>query len=84
MFMKIRRARFFAKFTLSRQSEILRYAQDDSEGLRMAAGKRFSAAREAPPFQFRGEKSWLKAPFEVLAIVGPKGQTPFLEFTPPY
>jgi hypothetical protein len=44
MFMKIRRARFLAQFTLSAQSEILRYAQDDSEGLRMTAGKRFSAA----------------------------------------
>jgi hypothetical protein len=60
MFMKMRRARFpdfwgpvdpigvqrpdFAEFTLSRQSKILRYAQDDSEGLRMKAGKRFSAA----------------------------------------
>jgi hypothetical protein len=44
MFMKMRRARFFAKFTLSRQSEILRYAQDDSEGLRMTAMKRFSEA----------------------------------------
>jgi hypothetical protein len=42
--MKMRRARFFAKYTLSRQSEILRYAQDDSEGLRITAGKRFSAA----------------------------------------
>jgi hypothetical protein len=57
--MKMRRARFFAKFTLSRQSEILRYAQDDSERLRMTAGKRFSAACKAPPFQFRGEKSGL-------------------------
>ena len=30
MFMKMRRARFFAQFILSGQSEILRYAQDDS------------------------------------------------------
>ena len=44
MFMKMRRARFFAQFILSGQSEILRCAQDDSEGLRMTAGKRFSAA----------------------------------------
>jgi len=29
------RARFFAEFTVSTQSEILRCAQDDSEGLRM-------------------------------------------------
>ena len=28
-------ARFLAEFTLSRQSEILRFAQDDSEGLGM-------------------------------------------------
>ena len=31
----VRRARFLAEFTLSSQSEILRFAQDDSEGLRM-------------------------------------------------
>jgi hypothetical protein len=29
------RARFLAEFTLSTQSEILRFAQDDSEGLGM-------------------------------------------------
>jgi hypothetical protein len=44
MFMKMRRARFFAQFILSGQSEILRCAQDDSEGLRMTVGERFSAA----------------------------------------
>jgi hypothetical protein len=37
MFMKMRRARFFAEFTLSGQSEILRFAQNDSERLRMTA-----------------------------------------------
>jgi hypothetical protein len=42
MFMKMRRARFFAQFILSGQGEILRCAQDDSEGLRMTEGKRFS------------------------------------------
>ncbi len=31
----VRRARFLAEFTLSTQSEILRFAQDDSEGLGM-------------------------------------------------
>ena len=31
------RARFLAEFTVSTQSEILRCAQDDSEGLRMTA-----------------------------------------------
>jgi hypothetical protein len=45
--MKMRMARFFAQFILSGQSEILRCAQDDSEGLRMTAGKRFSAASSA-------------------------------------
>ncbi len=30
MFMKMRRARFFAQFILSGQSEILRFAQNDS------------------------------------------------------
>jgi hypothetical protein len=44
MFMKMRRARFFAQFILSGQSEILRCAQDDSEGLRMTVGEHFSAA----------------------------------------
>ena len=33
------RARFLAEFTLSTQSEILRFAQDDSEGLGMTASK---------------------------------------------
>jgi hypothetical protein len=32
---------FFAEFTLSGQSEILRCAQDDSEGLRMTGGRVF-------------------------------------------
>jgi hypothetical protein len=32
------RARFLAEFTLSTQSEILRFAQDDSEGLGMTLG----------------------------------------------
>jgi hypothetical protein len=38
--MKMSRARSFAQFILSGQSEILRFAQNDSEGLRMTAGKR--------------------------------------------
>jgi hypothetical protein len=33
---------FFTQFILSGQSEILRFAQNDSEGLRMTAAKRFS------------------------------------------
>jgi hypothetical protein len=37
MFMKIRRARFFAPLILRGQGEILRFAQNDSEGLRMTA-----------------------------------------------
>jgi len=32
------RARFLAQFILSGQSEILRFAQNDSEGLRMTGG----------------------------------------------
>ena len=36
----VSRARFLAEFTLSGQSEILRCAQDDSEGLGMTAIKR--------------------------------------------
>ncbi|MGA3166044.1 MAG: hypothetical protein ABSF14_07980 [Terriglobia bacterium] len=51
MFMKMRRARFFAQFILSGQSEILRFAQNDSEGLRMTAVKHFPAACLAPPLQ---------------------------------
>ncbi len=39
--LRILRARFLAEFTLSTQSEILRFAQDDSEGLGMTAFKRF-------------------------------------------
>ena len=35
--LRMTEARFFAEFTLSTQSEILRFAQDDSEGLRMTA-----------------------------------------------
>jgi hypothetical protein len=35
--LKTLRARFLAEFTLSGQSEILRFAQNDSEGLRMTA-----------------------------------------------
>jgi hypothetical protein len=35
-----RRARFLAEFTLSRQSEILRFAQDDSEGPGMTEPRR--------------------------------------------
>jgi hypothetical protein len=38
---------FFAQFILSGQSEILRCAQDDSEGLRMTAPTSFSAACSA-------------------------------------
>ncbi len=33
------RARFLAEFALSTQSEILRFAQDDSEGLGMTASR---------------------------------------------
>jgi hypothetical protein len=38
------------------------------------------AVRGFKPLKLQG----LKAPFEVLAIVGPEGPTPFLELTPPY
>ena len=37
------------EFILSGQSEILRFAQNDSEGLGMTAWKGFSAACKAPP-----------------------------------
>jgi len=40
--LKILRATFLAEFTLSTQSEILRFAQDDSEGLGMTVRSRFS------------------------------------------
>ena len=42
--LKTFRARFLAEFTLRTQSEFLRFAQDDSEGLRMTVSRRFSAA----------------------------------------
>src|SRR5208337_4623085 len=54
--LKTLRTRFLAEFTPSGQSEILRCAQDDSEGLGMTAWKGSSAPCEAPPFQTRGEK----------------------------
>ena len=38
-------ARFLVEFTLSIQSEILRFAQDDSEGLGMTGFKSDSTAR---------------------------------------
>jgi len=41
IFSKALRARFFAQFILSGQSEILRCAQDDSAGLRMTGGGLF-------------------------------------------
>jgi hypothetical protein len=44
--------RFFAQFILSGQGEILRFAQNDSEGLRMTAGRRFSAACTAGDAKF--------------------------------
>jgi hypothetical protein len=40
------------EFLQSGQSEILRFAQNDSEGLRMTALEGFSAVCKAPPFQF--------------------------------
>jgi hypothetical protein len=39
---KLPSARFLAEFTLSTQSEILRCAQDDSEGLGMTVKRRLS------------------------------------------
>jgi hypothetical protein len=33
------------------------FAQDDSEGLKMTAGERFSATRKAPPFQLFDENT---------------------------
>ncbi len=63
--LEILRARFLAEFTLSGQSEILRCAQDDSEGLGMTAWRGFSAACSAPPksrlppFRTRGENCGL-------------------------
>jgi hypothetical protein len=40
--LKMLRARFLAAFTLSTQSEILRCAQDDSEGLGMTVQRMFA------------------------------------------
>ena len=51
--LKTLRARFLAQFTLSGQSEILRCAQDDSEGLGMTAWKGFSAACQAANYYGR-------------------------------
>ena len=46
----------FAEFTLSGQSEILRMAQNDSEGIRMTAWKSFSAACKRPRFSTMYQK----------------------------
>jgi hypothetical protein len=56
----------------STNAEILRFAQNDS------ASEFFRSLFK--PLKLQG----LKAPFEVLAIVGPEGPTPFLELTPSY
>src|SRR5208337_4103252 len=58
--LKTLRARFLAEFTLSGQSEILRCAQDDSEGLGMTSWKGFSAPCEALPFRFRSQTLFLR------------------------
>ncbi len=58
--LKTLRARFLAEFTLSGQSEILRCAQDDSEGLGMTAWKGFSAPCEALPFRFWSQTLFLR------------------------
>ena len=42
--LKTLRARFLAEFILRGQGEILRFAQNDSEGLGMTAWKGFSTA----------------------------------------
>ena len=47
--LKTLRARLLVEFILSGQSEILRFAQNDSEGIGMTAWKGFSAACLAPP-----------------------------------
>jgi hypothetical protein len=45
--LKMHKAGSFAKFILREQSEILRFAQNDSEGLSMTAVEILSAAGEA-------------------------------------
>ena len=47
-------ARFFAEFTLSLQSEILRFAQNDNEepALSEANGAQNDKRRACPPFDF--------------------------------
>jgi hypothetical protein len=46
--------RFFAQFILRGQGQILRFAQNDSEGFRMTPPTSFSAACLAPPLILRG------------------------------
>jgi hypothetical protein len=55
--LKTLRARFLAEFTLSTQSEILRFAQDDSEGLGMTVQMKF--ARRFPQGE-RAESTYTK------------------------
>ena len=54
------RARFFAEFTLSIQSEILRCAQDDCEGLRMTAHFQSSRVKNRVRISWRLHDSVVK------------------------
>src|SRR5271157_1151501 len=64
---KIRRARSFAEFTFSGQSQILRFAQNDSKGLRMTTQERFSAACVAPAFCRQMPPRWRRYVVHALA-----------------
>jgi hypothetical protein len=59
--MKMRRARFFAQFTLSGRARFF-------APLRMTAVRLFSAEGSALPFQNLDEKSGLSAPFRFWSV----------------
>jgi hypothetical protein len=69
MFMKMRRARFFAQFTLSEMTRILRLRlRMTANGLRMTAGERFSAACSSALRKDREEKERIPPTSSALAI----------------
>jgi hypothetical protein len=71
--LKTLRARFLAEFTLSGQSEILRCAQDDSEGLGMTAWKGFPAARSTTTWPLSAYRSGAGVPLSKSMSIDPWG-----------
>jgi MtaA/CmuA family methyltransferase len=83
--MKIHRRRFFAQFILSGQSEILRCAQDDREGLRMTAVNEGRSAPRRLGNTLRGhrEVDFMNGRERILAMLDgkPTDSLPFMPMT---